>query len=93
VPEVRWRDHRAAELDEVMLGPWYFVVTLPPLLSVGQQDPMRLEHADLGCAKGWHLGPRNSDLTVSIGYATEGVDDPHVHTLLQEVYLVARGNV
>ena len=52
---------------------------------------MRLVHADTSVAKGWHLGAWNADLTMSIGYATEGVDDPHMHTQLQEVYLVARG--
>jgi mannose-6-phosphate isomerase-like protein (cupin superfamily) len=43
-------------------------------------------------AKGWFAGPWDSDLTVSIGYANEGVDEPHVHSLITEIYLVARGS-
>jgi mannose-6-phosphate isomerase-like protein (cupin superfamily) len=42
-------------------------------------------------AKGWLAGPWDGDLAVSIGFATEGVDEPHVHLLVTEVYLVARG--
>ncbi len=52
---------------------------------------MRLERADPEVAKGWYAGPWNSTLTVSIGYANEGIDDPHAHTRLTEIYLVARG--
>jgi len=28
---------------------------------------------------------------VSVGYANEGIDEPHVHKRITEVYLVARG--
>jgi mannose-6-phosphate isomerase-like protein (cupin superfamily) len=42
-------------------------------------------------AKGWLAGPWDSDLAISVGFANEGVDDPHVHSLLTEIYLVARG--
>jgi len=28
---------------------------------------------------------------VSVGFATEGVDEPHVHSEVTEIYLVARG--
>jgi mannose-6-phosphate isomerase-like protein (cupin superfamily) len=52
---------------------------------------MRLEHADLSVAKGWYLGPWNSALPVGVGYANIGVDEPHEHQALNEVYLVARG--
>ncbi len=52
---------------------------------------MRLERADPAVAKGWYAGPWNSPLTVSVGYANAGIDDPHVHTRVTEVYLVARG--
>ena len=52
---------------------------------------MRLEHADFALAKGWHVGRWNADLDLSIGYATQGVDEPHVHTWLKEIYLVACG--
>ena len=41
--------------------------------------------------KGWFVGPWNSDLGISIGYANAGIDEPHVHTMIREVYLVARG--
>ncbi|MBV8084373.1 MAG: cupin domain-containing protein [Chloroflexi bacterium] len=52
---------------------------------------MRLEHADLSAAKGWYLGPWNSSLDVSVGYATRGMDAPHLHRRMNEVYLIARG--
>lgn len=42
-------------------------------------------------AKGWFAGPWNSDLGVSVGFANEGIDEPHVHSQLTEIYLVARG--
>jgi mannose-6-phosphate isomerase-like protein (cupin superfamily) len=40
--------------------------------------------------KGWLAGPWD-DLPVSIGFAREGVDEPHLHMQLTEIYLVARG--
>jgi mannose-6-phosphate isomerase-like protein (cupin superfamily) len=43
-------------------------------------------------AKGWFAGPWDSDLAVSIGFANEGVDEPHVHSRITEVYLVSRGS-
>ena len=52
---------------------------------------MRIERADPSVSKGWYAGPWNSDLTVSVGYANAGVDEPHVHSRITEVYLVARG--
>ena len=52
---------------------------------------MRLEHTDSAVAKGWYAGPWNSELEISIGYANRGVDEPHRHTLITEIYLVARG--
>ena len=52
---------------------------------------MRLEHPDLTAAKGWYAGPWNSDLPIALGYANADVDEPHVHTQLTEIYLVARG--
>ncbi len=53
---------------------------------------MRLEHADPRVAKGWYAGPWNSALPVAVGYANEGIDDPHVHARMTEIYLVARGS-
>ncbi len=52
---------------------------------------MRLEHADPAIIKGWYLGPWNSDLPLSLGYAPMGIDEPHAHTRMTEIYLVARG--
>ncbi len=53
---------------------------------------MRIERADPAAAKGWYAGPWNSDLAVAVGYANEGIDEPHVHADLTEIYLVARGS-
>jgi mannose-6-phosphate isomerase-like protein (cupin superfamily) len=53
---------------------------------------MRVERAIPGINKGWYLGPWNSALTVSLGYATEGLNEPHLHRQMTEVYLVARGS-
>jgi mannose-6-phosphate isomerase-like protein (cupin superfamily) len=50
-----------------------------------------LEHADPSAAKGWYAGPWNSPLAVSVGYAHTGIDEPHVHRQITELYLVARG--
>jgi mannose-6-phosphate isomerase-like protein (cupin superfamily) len=52
---------------------------------------MRVYRVPPGDAKGWLTGPWESGLPVSIGYASEGVDEAHVHPQLAEVYLVARG--
>jgi len=52
---------------------------------------MRVQKADPGAAKGWYVGPWNSGLSVSVGYANEGIDEPHVHQRITEIYLVARG--
>ena len=43
-------------------------------------------------AKGWFAGPWDSNLAISIGFANEGVDEPHVHSQVTEIYLVARGS-
>jgi quercetin dioxygenase-like cupin family protein len=52
---------------------------------------MQLFRSDFGVQKGCHAGPWNSELEVSIGYATTGIDSPHFHQKMKEVYLVARG--
>lgn len=52
---------------------------------------MRIERIDSAATKGWLAGPWDSNLAVSVGYATSGVDEPHVHTELTEIYLVSRG--
>jgi mannose-6-phosphate isomerase-like protein (cupin superfamily) len=54
---------------------------------------MRVEKANRNTDKGWYLGPWNSDLDVSIGYANEGVDEPHLHRSVTEIYCVACGMV
>ena len=51
---------------------------------------MKIAHAD-GSDKGWYFGPWNSDFKVSVGYANKGIDEPHVHSQITEIYLVARG--
>ena len=53
---------------------------------------MRIEKADQSIAKGWYLGPWDSDLAISIGFANEGVDEPHLHQRMTEIYLIARGS-
>jgi quercetin dioxygenase-like cupin family protein len=53
---------------------------------------MRIEQSDPSRAKGWYFGPWNSDLAVSVGYATTGVDEPHYHRAMSEVYLIASGS-
>lgn len=52
---------------------------------------MRLEHGMNSSAKGWYAGPWNSALPISVGYATIGIDEPHVHTFVTEIYLIAQG--
>lgn len=54
---------------------------------------MRIARADPELAKGWYFGSWNSDLEVSIGYANAGVDEPHLHQAVFEIYLVACGVV
>jgi mannose-6-phosphate isomerase-like protein (cupin superfamily) len=52
---------------------------------------MRLAQADFIAAKGWFVGPWNSELPIAIGYASTGIDEPHVHAQITEIYIVARG--
>ncbi len=52
---------------------------------------MRIEKADQTIAKGWYVGPWNSDLSISLGFANEGVDEPHYHKQMTEIYFMARG--
>ena len=47
--------------------------------------------ADGTHGKGWFAGPWSSDVPVPIGWADEGVNEPHRHDVMYEVYLVARG--
>ena len=52
---------------------------------------MRIERADSQKMKGWFLGPWNSKLDFAVGYANRGIDEPHVHHQITEIYLIARG--
>ncbi len=52
---------------------------------------MRLERGVNLSAKGWYAGPWNSALAISVGYATAGIDEPHLHTAITEIYLIAQG--
>ena len=52
---------------------------------------MRLEHSNSNRSKGWYLGPWDSNLDVALGYANEGIDEPHFHQRMTEIYMVARG--
>lgn len=52
---------------------------------------MRIERADPKRSKGWYAGPWNSNLPIAVGYANEGIDEPHFHTGITEIYLVTRG--
>ena len=51
-----------------------------------------MERVDYAQDKDWYLGPWNSELALSVGYAHAGIDEPHLHTRVHEVYLVARGS-
>jgi mannose-6-phosphate isomerase-like protein (cupin superfamily) len=52
---------------------------------------MQIRAADKVRAKGWLCGPWDSDLDISLGYANQGVDEPHVHQQMTEIYFFARG--
>ena len=46
---------------------------------------------DEDSVKGWFAGPWNADVPIAVGYANAGVDEPHYHAEMYEVYLVAQG--
>jgi mannose-6-phosphate isomerase-like protein (cupin superfamily) len=52
---------------------------------------MRFEQVDEINDKGWYSGPWDSELPIAIGFANKGIDEPHVHAQITEIYLVARG--
>jgi mannose-6-phosphate isomerase-like protein (cupin superfamily) len=52
---------------------------------------MRIEKTNPDILKGWYLGPWDSALPVSVGFAHQGVDEPHLHRQMTEIYLIARG--
>ena len=41
--------------------------------------------------KGWFVGPWNSSVPIPIGYANTGIDEPHHHSQMFEIYFVAKG--
>ena len=45
-----------------------------------------------GFGKDRLAGPWNSDVPVAVGFAHVGVDEPHAHDQMFEIYLVARGS-
>ncbi len=52
---------------------------------------MRIERPDPLQDKGWYCGPWDSNLSISLGYANQGIDEPHFHKETTEIYLVAGG--
>jgi len=52
---------------------------------------MRILQLDPAVDKGWYAGPWNSSLPISVGYANTGIDLPHIHRQVTEIYLIARG--
>jgi mannose-6-phosphate isomerase-like protein (cupin superfamily) len=52
---------------------------------------MRIDTNDPTVAKGWYWGPWNADLAISVGFANTGVDEPHLHRRMTEIYLIASG--
>ena len=52
---------------------------------------MRVVKSDPVAAKGWYFGPWDSDSLISVGYANAGIDEPHRHRAMTEIYLMTRG--
>jgi mannose-6-phosphate isomerase-like protein (cupin superfamily) len=52
---------------------------------------VRIQTTDLDITKGWYWGPWNSNLDISVGFANKGVDEPHFHRRMTEIYLIACG--
>ena len=52
---------------------------------------MRLLKPRADVPKGWYFGAWNSEQAISVGYANEGVNEPHYHQRMSEIYLIARG--
>ncbi len=42
-------------------------------------------------AKGWFVGPWNSAVPIPVGFANAGINEPHHHAHMFELYLVASG--
>jgi quercetin dioxygenase-like cupin family protein len=54
---------------------------------------LHIERAASDVPKGWSIGPWNASVSISVGFANEGIDDPHFHQRITEIYMVARGKV
>lgn len=42
--------------------------------------------------KGWYAGSWNGSFPFPIGFAATGIDEPHLHVEVTEVFLIARGS-
>ena len=42
--------------------------------------------------KGWYVGAWNGTFPFPVGYARTGIDDPHLHARVMEVFLIASGH-
>ena len=54
---------------------------------------MHIERGVSDVPKGWSIGPWNASVSISVGFASEGIDDPHFHQRITEIYMVARGAI
>ncbi len=54
---------------------------------------MRIIEPDNKMEKGWFVGPWDSDLNISIGYANTAINEPHYHRSTTEIYLFAHGHI
>ncbi|MEI6532381.1 MAG: cupin domain-containing protein [Candidatus Roizmanbacteria bacterium] len=41
--------------------------------------------------KGWYVGSWNNTFPFPVGYANAGVDEPHMHNVVTEVFLIGHG--
>ncbi len=41
--------------------------------------------------KGWFVGPWNTAVSIPVGYANQGINEPHYHEQMFEIYLIAQG--
>jgi mannose-6-phosphate isomerase-like protein (cupin superfamily) len=57
------------------------------------EKQIRFEQANLLDDKGWYAGHWDSNLSMSVGFANKGIDQPHVHSRITEIYLVVCGTV
>ena len=61
----------------------------------GHNNAMKLFHQEAFTSpyskKGWYVGTWNDTFPFPVGYADIGVDEPHLHRTIAEVYLIARG--